>query len=58
MKKHKKELDNVKCPNCGYSNLKYNVQKYGTCTGCRQVLDEKARFKHEMYERLRLWRKK
>lgn len=53
-----KFIPGIKCPYCEYSNKPFNVKKYGTCTGCKKLLDEKAKFKHEMYERLRLWRKK
>lgn len=48
---------NVKCSICGYANLKHNAEMYGTCTGCGAVLDPKAKFKHDMYKELRLWRK-
>ena len=43
---------------CGYRNLKENVKRYGTCKGCKKVLDEKAKMKYEMYCRLKMWRNK
>lgn len=52
-----KPLDLVKCE-CGYQNKTYNVKKYGTCTRCGKVLDQKAKFDYEMYIKLRLWNKK
>ena len=48
----------VKCEVCGYANLKHNVDLYGTCRGCGKVLDPKAKYKYEMYCRLKLWRNK
>lgn len=57
MRKYK-ELPNVKCNICGYQNKAGNVAKYGTCKLCGNVLDEKAKYKYEMYIRLRMWRKK
>ena len=55
MKKYK-DLGNIKCE-CGYQNHKENVERYGTCRGCGKVLDPQAKFKYEMYTKLRLWRK-
>ena len=49
--------DVVKCE-CGYYNLLPNVKTWGTCTRCGKVIDKKAKFKFEMYTRLRLWRSK
>ena len=46
----------VVCPYCGYNNKKENVKRYGTCTGCRKTIDEKAKYDYEMTCRLRLWR--
>ena len=46
------------CEKCGYRNLEENYKKYGTCTRCRSVIDEKAKFKYEMNKKLRLWRNK
>ena len=43
---------------CGYCNKKYNVEYYGTCTRCKKILDEKAKFKYDMNKKLRLWRGK
>ena len=53
-----KELPNVKCSICGYQNKAGNVAKYGTCKLCGSVLDAKAKYKYEMYIRLKMWRKK
>lgn len=53
----RKYEENIKCE-CGYQNKKHNVEIYGTCTRCRKVLDEKAKFKYEMNKKLRLWRGK
>lgn len=50
--------DAMKCPKCGYYNLKQNWQLYGTCTRCHEVLDEKIKFKFEMYNKLKLWKGK
>lgn len=47
----------VKCPRCGKWSLKTYVQQYGSCL-CGEVLDEKAKFKYEMFVKLRLWRNK
>lgn len=52
----RKDLGNIKCE-CGYQNHKENVMRYGTCTGCGRVLDQKAKFNYEMFTKLRLWRK-
>lgn len=43
---------------CGYFNQKFNIDRYGTCKGCGEVLDPKAKYKYEMFCRLKLWRKK
>lgn len=55
-KKWKNDLDNIICE-CGYANHKDMIQLYGTCKRCGKVLDPKAKYKYEMYCRLRLWRK-
>lgn len=47
----------VQCPRCGKWSKKNFVETYGTCL-CGEVLDEKAKFRYEMYTKLRLWRKK
>lgn len=57
-KKYDKPLELIKCPYCDYYNKPENVQKYGTCTRCSQVLDAKVKFDYEMYCRLKLWRKR
>jgi len=54
----KAKFENIICPKCGYSNLKKNYSVYGTCTRCGKTLNEKAKFKYEMYVKLRMWRKK
>lgn len=41
---------------CGYSNHPDNVKYYGTCTRCGKVLDGQAKFRHDMYNKLRLWK--
>lgn len=43
---------------CGYNNKMKNVKIYGTCTKCGKTLDEKARFRYEMFCKLNLWRYK
>lgn len=58
MKKDKKWEPNIKCPYCNYENHEFNVKTYGTCTRCKKVLDEKAKFKYEMNKKLRLWKGK
>lgn len=50
-------LNLVTC-SCGYNNRLFNVQTYGTCTRCGKILDEKVKFKYEMFCKLNLWRKK
>lgn len=59
--KHNKQTDDftkgTKCE-CGYFNQYSNVQRYGTCKLCGKTLDEKAKYKYEMYCRLKMWRKK
>lgn len=57
MGKEKGELQLVVCE-CGYNNQLYNVKFFGTCTRCRKVLDPRAKFRYEMYKKLRLWRGK
>ena len=49
---------NVLCDNCGYQNKYYWVQISGVCNGCGKVLDEKAKFKADMNNKLHLWRNK
>ena len=56
-KKCRVDLGNIKCE-CGYQNHKENVMKYGTCKFCGKVLDQKAKYRYEMYVRLRMWRYK
>ena len=47
----------VKCPKCGkWSQIGY-IQRYGSCL-CGEVLDEKAKFRYEMFVKLHLWRNK
>ena len=55
MKKHKKGTLNLITCECGYNNQPGNVARWGTCTGCGAVLDKKAKFDYEMYNKLRLW---
>ena len=57
MKEKTKDLW-IKCPNCNYQNKKVFIDIYGTCRLCNKVLNEKAKFKYEMFKRLRLWRNK
>ena len=54
-KKYKK-LNLIKCE-CGYNNQPENIKIYGTCRGCGKILDEKAKFKYEMKNILKLWRR-
>ena len=56
--KRNKTLVFIKCPHCGYNNKTENVKRWGTCTGCRKIIDQKAKFDYEMLCRLKLWRKK
>lgn len=59
MKNNKsKTITWIKCPYCGYNNKEEKVKHYGTCTGCRQVIDKKANFEYEMICRLKLWKGK
>ena len=48
----------IVCPKCKYHNQKELVDRFGTCKFCNKVLDEKAKFKYEMFTKLRLWRNK
>lgn len=60
MTKKKKDdsfLRGTKCK-CGYFNQEEHVKRYGTCKYCSAVLDAKAKYKYEMFCRLKLWRKK
>lgn len=57
-RKNYNDLPNIRCDRCGYQNHADNVAKYGTCKLCGNVLDAKAKYKYEMYIRLRMWRKK
>ena len=57
MKEKNKDLW-VICPNCKYYNQKELVDRFGTCKLCNKVLNEKAKYKYEMYCRLRLWSRK
>lgn len=57
MKKNEKWVEHIVCE-CGYKNQPNNVKIYGTCTRCKKVLDEQAKFRHDMYNKLRLWRGK
>lgn len=50
-------MDFIKCE-CGYNNKPYNVKTYGTCTGCGKVLDKQSKFRHDMYNKLKLWKGK
>ena len=47
----------IQCPRCGKWSKKDFIEMYGTCL-CGEVLDEKAKFRYEMFCRLRLWRHK
>ena len=57
MKKKKQMVQHVICE-CGYYNQPENVSFFGTCTRCRKVLDPKAKFRYDMYKKLRLWKGK
>lgn len=57
MAKERKMLKRIKCE-CGYHNLDEFVARYGTCNGCGKVLDEKAKFRHDMIVKMHLWRGK
>jgi len=56
-KKKKTDLPNIKCE-CGYQNHKESVERYGTCKFCGKILDQKAKYKYEMFVRLHMWRNK
>ena len=58
MKKDKHFFDKmIQCPKCGKWSKKSYVKQYGSCL-CGEVLNEQAKFRYEMYVKLRLWRKK
>lgn len=56
-KKDKSFEDGTLCK-CGYFNQKVNLDRYGTCKMCGEVLDPKAKYKYEMFCRLKMWRTK
>ena len=56
-KKFIEDLKLVQCPKCGYQNRQDSYYLYGTCTGCGYVLNEQNKFRHDMYNKLKLWRK-
>lgn len=41
--KRAKALNLTICPECGYCNQKFNIEKYGDCTCCGYVLDKKSK---------------
>ena len=55
-KDYSKPLDLIKCE-CGYYNKRKNVERYGTCRGCARTLNKRAKYRYEMYCRLKLWRR-
>lgn len=61
MKKSKEEfmksIGSIRCE-CGYWNKYENIKRYGTCTRCNTVLDDKAYFQYKMALKLRVWRDK
>ena len=44
------------CPKCGYCNQKFNVNTYGTCTGCGHVLDKKIKMFYEIKKKANIKR--
>lgn len=48
--------DMIKCSKCGKWSRKQIVDVFGTCL-CGEVLDPKAKFRYDMKQKLRLWRK-
>lgn len=59
MKKERKNFFEkmIQCPRCGKWTKIIDVQRYGSCL-CGEVLDERSKFKYEMYNKLHLWRNK
>ena len=47
-KERAKALNLTICPQCGYCNQKFNVENYGTCTGCGYVLDKRIKMFYEV----------
>ena len=47
----------TKCPRCGKWSKKTYINIYGSCL-CGKVLDEKAKFRYEMFCKLHMWRNK
>lgn len=43
-----KELGLTICPKCGYCNQKFNVEIFGTCTGCGYVIDKRIKMFYEI----------
>ena len=43
-----KELGLTICPKCGYCNQKFNVENFGTCTGCGYVIDKRIKMFYEI----------
>lgn len=56
--KPEKYRELVRCDKCGYCNQPEMVKSSGVCNGCGKILNEKAKYRYEMYHRLRMWRKK
>lgn len=42
------ELGLIICPKCGYCNRKFNVENFGTCTGCGYVIDKRIKMFYEI----------
>ena len=40
-----------RCSKCGYLNRKEAIAKWGTCICCKNVIDEKAKLKYELFKR-------
>lgn len=47
----------IQCPKCQKWSKRSYIKTYGTCL-CGETLDQKAKFRYEMFMKLHLWRYK
>lgn len=55
---HEEKKEEFVVCECGYNNKLKNINFYGTCTCCGKILNEQAKFRYDMYKKLRLWKGK
>ena len=56
-KEWKESLGLITCEKCGYNNLPQFGHYFGTCLCCKNIIDEKAYFRHKLSTKLGIWRK-